>query len=98
MKKNFIRAYYSEALNEKKKKCLEKLTKVNPWSSNLTKWSNPFKQFVGSLPTNCLSVFGHFVGLVLKGLKILFSKMLVNAYDYWGKCFHSSRLDEENYR
>ena len=21
-------------------------------------------------PTNCLSVFGHFVGLVLKGLKI----------------------------
>ena len=82
----------------KKKKCLEKLTKVNPWSSNLTKWSNPFKQFVGSLPANCLSVFGHFVGLVLKGLKILFSKMLVNAYDYWGKCFHSSRLDEENYR
>ena len=69
----------------KKKKCLEKLTKVNPWSSNLTKWSNPFKQRAKN------------TGL-LKGLKILFSKMLVNAYDYWGKCFHSSRLDEENYR
>ena len=26
------------------------------------------KQFVGNLPTICLSVFDHFVGLVLKGL------------------------------
>ena len=26
------------------------------------------KQFVSYLPTNCLSVFGHSVGLVLKGL------------------------------
>ena len=26
------------------------------------------KQFVGKLPTNCLSVFDHFVGLALKGL------------------------------
>ena len=29
---------------------------------------NPFKQFVGNLPKNCLSVFDHFVGLALKGL------------------------------
>ena len=28
------------------------------------------KQFVGNLPTNCLSVFDHFVGLALKGLSI----------------------------
>ena len=28
------------------------------------------KQFVGKLPTNCLSVFDHFVGLALKGLII----------------------------
>ena len=27
-----------------------------------------FKQFVGKLPTNCFSVFDHFVGLALKGL------------------------------
>ena len=27
-------------------------------------------QFVGNLPTNCLNVFDHFVGLVLKGLKV----------------------------
>ena len=41
----------------------------NPLSANFTKWSNTLKQFVGSLPTNCLSVFDYFVGLALKGLK-----------------------------
>ena len=30
---------------------------------------NTLKQFVGKLPTNYLSVFDHFVGLALKGLK-----------------------------
>ena len=34
-----------------------------------TKWSNLFKQFVGKLPTNCLSVFDHFVGFALKELR-----------------------------
>ena len=42
---------------------------VNPLSTNFTKWSNTLKQFVGKLPTNCLNVFGHFVGLALKGLR-----------------------------
>ena len=28
------------------------------------------------LPTNCLSVFNHFMGLALKGLKICFSTIL----------------------
>ena len=33
-------------------------------------------------PTNCLSVFDHFVGLVLKGLKIpLFLKYLCHLRD-----------------
>ena len=41
---------------------------INPLSANPTKWSNTLKQFVGILPTNCLSVFDHFVGLTLKGL------------------------------
>ena len=40
----------------------------NPLSANITKWSNTLKRFVAKLPTNCLSVFDHFVGLVLKGL------------------------------
>ena len=48
----------------------EKATlQFNPLSANFTKWSNTLKQFVGKLPTNCLSVFDHFVGLALKGLR-----------------------------
>ena len=43
---------------------------VNTLSANPTIWSNTLKQFVGKLPTNCLSVFDHFVGLELNGLKI----------------------------
>ena len=37
------------------------------WLDSLTKWPNTLKQFVGNLPTNCLSVFGNFVWLALKG-------------------------------
>ena len=44
---------------------------VNPLSANITTWSNTPKQFVSNLPTNCLSVFGHFVGLALIGLRDL---------------------------
>ena len=40
----------------------------NSLSTNPTKWSNTLKQFVCNLPTNCLSVFDHFVKLALKGL------------------------------
>ena len=50
----------------------------NPLSANPTKRSNTLKQFVGNLPTNCLSVFDYFVGLALKGLiagKIYFDKV-----------------------
>ena len=43
---------------------------INPLSANFTKRSNTLKQFVGKLQTNCLSVFDHFVGLALKGLKV----------------------------
>ena len=46
----------------------------NPLSTNFTKWSNTLKQFVGNLLMNCLSVFGDFVGLALKGL--IFQKLL----------------------
>ena len=43
----------------------------NPLKANPTKWSNILKQFVGNLPTNCLSVFGHFAKSAIKGLKSL---------------------------
>ena len=42
--------------------------RINPLSAKFIKWSNTLKQFVGNLPTNCLSVFDHFSGLALKGL------------------------------
>ena len=41
----------------------------NPLSTNITKWSNTLKQFISKLPTNCLSVFDHFMILALEGLK-----------------------------
>ena len=43
---------------------------LNPLSAKLRKWPNTLKQFAGNLPTNCLSVFCHFVGLALKRLRI----------------------------
>ena len=45
------------------------ILKLNSLSANPTKWWNTLKQFVGNLPTNCLSVFDHFVGLVLERVK-----------------------------
>ena len=47
-------------------------TVFNRLSANPTKWSNTLKQFVGKLPTNCLSVFDLFVGVGLKGLKLIY--------------------------
>ena len=46
-------------------------TDISPLSANPPKWSNTLKQFVGKLPTNCLSVFDHFGGLALKGLVMI---------------------------
>ena len=50
---------------------------VNPLSANPEKWSNTLKQIVGNLPTNCLSVFDHFMNLALKGLNKSF---IVNVF------------------
>ena len=44
---------------------------INPLSANPTEWSNTLKQFVAKLPTNCLSVLDHFLGLAPKGLNDL---------------------------
>ena len=54
-----------------------RLTILNPLSGNHTEWSNTPKQIIGNLPTNCLSVFDHFGGLVLKGLMSRTKKTLV---------------------
>ena len=42
---------------------------LNPLSAKFIKWSNTLKQIVCKLPTICLSVFDHFSGLALKGLR-----------------------------
>ena len=44
---------------------------LNPLQGKPTKWSNLLKQFDSKLPTKCLGVFDHFVGLALKGLREL---------------------------
>ena len=41
---------------------------VNPLSANPTKWSNTLEQFIDKLPTNCLSMFDLFEGLLLEEL------------------------------
>ena len=45
---------------------------INSVNANPTKWSNILKQFVGNLPTNCLSVFDHLVRSALQRVKSLF--------------------------
>ena len=46
------------------------ITIINLLSANLKKLPNTLKQFVDNLPTNCLSVFDHFVKLALKELTL----------------------------
>ena len=54
----------------------------NPLSANFTKWSNTLKQLVSKLPTICLSVFDHFVGLALKVLMLqLIYKIIENTLE-----------------
>ena len=71
--KHYLRKTFSSLGNSvSKKKIFDVLSfflqaYINPLSVNPTKWSNKLKQFVGNLPTACLSVFDHFAKLSLKG-------------------------------
>ena len=69
---------------------------LNLLSANFTKWSNTLKQFVGNLPTNCLSVFDHFVGLAVKGLTFPVFSNKVDAHQclYMG-CYPYSNCHAE---
>ena len=62
----------SQATEKETKRKLIKteVADFNPLSANPTKWPNTLKQFVGKLPTNCLSVFDNFVRLALKVLGV----------------------------
>ena len=59
----------------------------NPFGPNFTKWSNTLKQFVGNLPTNCVSVFDCFVGFWLKGLRysslFLYVSVIDSFMQFW---------------
>ena len=79
MENNYIKLLLSKIQKKKKKFHTHRVINLcingssinfasNPLSANITKWSNTLKQFVGKLPTNCLSVFNHFVRLALKKL------------------------------
>ena len=64
---------------------------INPVSANFTKWSDTLKLFVGKLPTNCLSVFDHFVGLAPKGLRrFSLDKIFIRFIFTW---IHSGRSE-----
>ena len=65
--KNFPFAKFNR-LKKSEKVNSEMKINVKPLSANITKWSNTLKQFFSKLPTNCFSVFDHFVGLALKRL------------------------------
>ena len=67
------------------------LLSINHFSTNPTKWSNTLKQFVGKLPTNCLSVFDHFVKLALKVLTMIRKTRL--SLSNRGQCSKKCRHD-----
>ena len=54
-----------------------------------TKWANTLKQFVGKLPTNCLSVFGH---LLIWRLKVYYEKERVKLLAKF--CFFLGRAPD----
>ena len=71
-------------------------TKRNQWIANITKWSNTHKQFVGNLPTNCLSVFGHFVITELKALGMIWISSIITALHFIIKIFGERKQSENN--
>ena len=79
--------YLSFTKNWRKKKNLffsRVIKQLGNIDANPTKWSNTLKQFVGKLPTNCLSFFVNFAGLALKGLtqKLATQTAIPNPYSY----------------
>ena len=56
---------------------------VNILNANPTKWSNALRQKNCKLPTNCFSVFDHFVGLVLK---VLIACNSFQNFSYQSQC------------
>ena len=69
---------------------------LNPLSIYPTKWSNTLKQFASNLPTNCLSVFDHFMKLTLKGLNDssiskLVTRKLIEVNDFSNRKYYTNK-------
>ena len=82
--KDWLKYKFKQKILHKKKKVMWLVKPVNYWgvainplSGNFTKWSNTLKQFVSKLPTNCLSLFDHFEGLVLKACVRYFHQIFI---------------------
>ena len=60
---------------------------VKPWSPNFTKWSDTFTKW--SLTS--LSEFDHFVGLALKGLRVVTCEIFLKDCNW--RCWPYSELD-----
>ena len=56
-------------------------------STNPIRWSTKLTQFVGNLPTNCSSVFDHFVEFPLKGLRVSFDDTVPKLGSFYGANF-----------
>ena len=67
---NWMRTLHNlRKFDQRKNKIIFSLISLNPFSANSAKRSNKPQKFVSNLPTRHLSVFDHFVGLALEGLK-----------------------------
>ena len=64
-------------------------------SDSPIKLSNTLKQFVGKLPTNCLSVFDNFVGLALKGLVFLIWTSLRDCIYFFSRIILGKKFCED---
>ena len=65
---------------------------ISPLNTNPIKWSNTLKQFVAKLPTNCLIVFDHFVGLALMELALPIFPIYFNTAEYSAAIAENSAL------
>ena len=68
------KVYFSEMQQSLRREHID-VRIVIPLSANPTKWSKTLKQFIGKLPTNCLILLDHFMGLVIKAY---FSRFRLN--------------------
>ena len=71
---------------------------ANPKHTQVVKYTQTFD---GKLPTNCLSVFDHFVGSALKGLKLFSSHNEDSELQYWEimhNCIHKKFCHLQSYK